>query len=128
MARKREVVTQALRRLNVVAYDESPDQAQYVLGLAYFDQALADLGGDWGGCTFAFDPDEDIPTVYVSALADFLANRLSPVFERPAPMAEITALMRVRAVNVPYTRDMDLDEDGTTDDEEIEAVDRSAYY
>jgi hypothetical protein len=37
-------------------------------------------------------------------------------------------MMRIRAVNKPYVRDMDLDEDDIVEDEEIEAVDRSQWY
>lgn len=128
MARKRDVVTQALRRLNVVAYDEAPDQAQYALGLDYLAQVFADVNGDWGGCTLAFTIDDEFPDAYRHPFAELLAARLAPVFQRPAPMAEITALMRIRTVNVPYVRDMDLDDDGTTDDDEIETVDWSRYY
>jgi hypothetical protein len=43
-------------------------------------------------------------------------------------MPEITALMRMRAVNKPYVRDMDFDDDGIVDEAEEDAIDMSRYF
>lgn len=123
---KREIVARALRRIGVVAQDEAPDAEQIQTGLDIYASMIADANGPWGGCTLAFS--DVVPTAYEWPLINLLASRLAMEYERPEPMPEISALMRLRAVNKPYVRDMDLDEDGTTQTEEIEEVDRSRYY
>ena len=128
MALWRDVATLALRRLTVVAHDEAPEAVMASGAKDELERILADLNGPWGGCTLTFDIEDEIPAAYVFGLAGLLAARLAPIYTVPAPEAEKTALMRVRAVNLPYVRDMDLDDDGETTDEEVEAVDRSAYY
>lgn len=126
---KREAVARALRRLNVVAYDEAPDAQMYATGFRELEQAIADLNDPgWGGCALTFTAEGPVPAQYQRALVDLLAFRLASEFQRPPSMDEITAMMRIRAVNRPYVRDMDLDEDGIVTDEEIEAIDRSRFY
>jgi hypothetical protein len=89
---------------------------------------LADLNSPWGGCTLTFGIDDTIPSPYQTPLAWMLAARLASIYERTPPVGETTALMRVRAVNNPYIRDMDLDENDATTEGEICAFDRGAYF
>jgi hypothetical protein len=123
MARWRDVATSALRQLGVVAHADMASGAKDAL-----ETILADLNGSWGGCTLTFGVDDAIPATYTFGLSRLLAARLAPIYSVSAPEPEKTALLRVRAVNLPYVRDMDLDEDDETTEEEIAAVDRSAYY
>ena len=102
--RKRDIVARALRRLGVVAYDAAPDAAMVQTGLESYEQVLADLNSPWGGCLLPFSLEDEVPTEYRRAIVDLLAFRLAPDFERPPPLPEITALMRIRAVNQPYVR------------------------
>lgn len=124
---KRDLVTRAYQALGVVAIDDAPEAHETKLGLEALAQVIADLNGVYG-CTLPFTIDEPIPAAYQTGMITLLAARLSPPFGRPAPEAEVSAMMRIRAVNKPYIRDMDLDDNGTTSDEEIEAVDRSQWY
>lgn len=128
MATKFDVVAQALHTINRTGYEEAPSGEDNAIGLRYLEQVFADLNGAWGGCTLPFTIDQTITAPYVFPLAQMLAVRLAPIFERPPPEAEKTALVRVRAVNLPYVRDLDLDDDGVVTDEETAIVDRSAYY
>lgn len=125
---KRDIVTRALQRLNVVGVGEAPEAHEYELGLEELARIFADLNGSWGGCTLTFTIDDTFPAAYEQGFVNLLAARLGGFFERSGPEPEATALMRIRAVNIPYVRDMDLDEDGTTTTEEIESFDRSRYY
>jgi hypothetical protein len=126
--RKRDIVARALQRLGVVDAGAAPEAHEYELGLECLEQLFADLNGTWGGCTLAFTIGDEFPAAYQNPFINLLASRLAVTFERTPPEPETTALMRLRAVNVPYVRDMDLDEDGTTDDCEIEAFDRGLYF
>lgn len=128
MARWRDIATLALRQINVVAHDEAPEAVMASGAKDALEVIYADLNSDWGGCTLTFGIEDDVPAAYVTWISRLLATRLAPVYERASPWPEMTAIMHIRAVNVPYVRDMDLDDDGTTDDDEIEAVDRSRYY
>lgn len=128
MARWRDIATQALRDLGVVGYSDEAEGEQAALAKARLAQILADLNGPWGGCVLTFGVDDTIPDAYVNGLSWLLAVRLASTFERTPPTSETTALLRIRAVNRPYVRDMDLNEDGTTTEGEIAAVDRSRYY
>jgi hypothetical protein len=128
MARWRDVVARALRN-GTLAHDEAPEAEMASVGRDELVTLFADLNGPWGGCTLAFGIDDTIPETYVRGLANLLAVRLASVFPTlTPPEPETSALMRVRAVNIPYVRDMDLNEDDTTTDDEILAVDRSRYY
>lgn len=125
---KRDIVTRALRRLNVVGLGDAPDGEQYQEALQALEQVFADVNGNWGGCTLPFTIDQTFPAAYRFPMIQLLAARLAREYERAEPEPEKTALMRVRAVNLVYTRDMDLDENGITEDEEVDAVDMSRYY
>lgn len=122
------LISNALRLLRVVAHDEPATGEQVALGLDHYTALLADLNGPWGGCTLAFTAADAVPEAYRWPLESLLANRLAPIYDAVAPMAETTALMRVRAVNKPFVRDMDLDDSGTTSDGEIISFDEGRFY
>jgi hypothetical protein len=125
---KREIVTRALRELGVVGYQRSPNGQMYEVGEEKLAQLYADINGPWGGMTLTFGLEDDCPAAYQDSMIDLLAARLSRQFERTPPMPEITALMRMRAVNKPYVRDMDFDDDGIVDEAEEDAIDMSRYF
>lgn len=124
---KRDIVTRALQRIQVTGVEDAPEAHQTELGLETLAQAIADLNGVYG-CTLPFTIDQAIPSAYQTGMINMVAARLAHIFERVAPEPEITAMMRVRAVNMPYVRDMDLDDNGEVTDCEVDAIDRSTFY
>jgi methylglyoxal synthase len=124
---KRDIVTRAFQALRVVGVEDAPEAHQTELGLEIYEQVLADLNGVYG-CTLPFTVDQDIPAAYQTGLITLTAVRLASPFNATAPEPEISAMMRVRAVNKPYVRDMDLNDDDVTEECEIDAVDRSTWY
>lgn len=127
MSTRQEIVAFALEEIGVTAADDAPSAEDYTKGSRFLDGAFAELQSAWGGCTFTFTAD-NVPDEYIIPLSRFLAVRLAPSYTRPAPESEKTALVRIRAINLPYTRDMDLNEDGTTTDEETLAFDEGTYF
>lgn len=125
---RNDIVARALRRLGVVAQDEAPDAQQIATGIAIYEAMIADANGPWGGCALPFTDKGTVPAAYQWPVINLLATRLAAEYSVPEPMPEITALMRLRAVNRPYVRDMDLDENGIVEPAEIEAVERSRWY
>jgi hypothetical protein len=124
---KRDIVTRAYQALGVVGVEDAPEAHQTKLGLEVLAQVLADLNGVYG-CTLPFTINETIPTAYQTGLITLVAARLGAPFGRSGPEPEISAMMRVRAVNKPYIRDMDLNDDDVVEECEIDAVDRSQWY
>ena len=127
MSTRQEIVAFALEEIGVSSADEAPTAEDYTKGSRFLDAAFAELQSAWGGCTFTFTPD-NVSDEYIVPLSRFLAVRLAQSYTRPAPEPEKTALVRIRAINLPYTRDMDLDEDGTTTDDETLAFDQGTYF
>jgi hypothetical protein len=124
---KRDIVARAFQRIGVTAIDEAPQAHETEIGLEMLAQVFADLNGVYG-CTLTFTIDEAVPAAYQLGLINRRAARLAPIFQRIETEPETTAMMRIRAANMPYVRDMDLDEDDIVEECEIEAVDRSTWY
>jgi hypothetical protein len=125
--KKRDIVARAYQALGVVGVEDAPESHQTQLGLEVLAQVFADLNGVYG-CTLPFTIDNDIPAAYQTGLITLTATRLAAPYGRTAPEPEISAMMRIRAVNKPYVRDMDLNDDDVTEECEIDAVDRSTWY
>jgi hypothetical protein len=127
MSTRQEIVALALNIIGVAATDDPVQASDYATTNRVLDGVFAELQGPWGGCTFDFAL-EAVPSAYLMPLARMLAVRVAPLYARPEPEPEKTALVRIRAVNLPYVRDMDYDEDGTTTQVETDAFDAGAYF
>lgn len=119
-----EVILRALQDIRVTPVGGTALGSDSAYAQQAFDALVAELAIYM---TFDFAFDVDIPESHFLPLAWLLANRL-PAYNRPPPVAWNTALMRLRAANNPYVRDMDLNEDATTSEDEIEAFDRGAFF
>ena len=124
---KRDIVARAYQALGVVGVEDAPEAHQIKLGLEVLAQVFADLNGVYN-CTLPFTINETIPAAYQTGMITLVAARLGAAFGRTGPEPETSAMMRIRAVNKPYVRDMDLNDDDVVEDCEIDAVDRSMWY
>lgn len=122
---KRETATRALRLIGVVAQDEAATADEYAVAEDTLDTLYAELNSAHGfSMTFGTDA---IPDEYFLPMARLLGVEVARDFGVNAePFA--TALNRLRAVEHVYTRDMDLDDDGTTTEVEISGFDAGGYY
>jgi hypothetical protein len=125
--KKRDIVARAYQALGVTGVDDAPQAHETQLGLEVLAQVIADLNGLYG-CTLPFTIEQPIPAAYQTGMITLLAARLGAAFGRTGPEPEISAMMRLRAVNKPYIRDMDLNEDDIVEDCEIDAIDRGQWY
>jgi hypothetical protein len=123
------VVTRALRRLGVVAVDEAPEAHDIQGGL----EALTGLIEELPVRGIFLDFTDVIPAACVIPMADALAAELSPIYERPAPVPQATAFVRLRAIlqqrNKPfiiYPEEYEDDEQEIIDAARAEAAAESA--
>jgi hypothetical protein len=118
--RLRDCIPIAAKRLGW-AIDEDVQAVDY----QHFAARLTSLAAEMN-ITYALD--EQIPDALVAPLAYYLAAEVGPDYGRSSPETVVQARFRVRAIVNPYERDMDLDDDGVAEEDEILAIDQSAYY
>lgn len=122
-----DIITDAFRGLGVTAVDEALQAHDYAVGKSKLDALFLELqtspGMNWSALTV-----ETIPEKYRIPLAQLLGCELAPAYGVSPEVPRATALVRLRAVQNVYTRDMDLDEDGTTTDDEECAFDKGAFF
>ena len=123
----REIITDALRSIGVVAKDEPAQADDYAVGKAALDALFAELqtspGMVWADLTV-----DTIPDAFRIPLGHLLGCDLAPMYGASPVSPRATAMIRLRAVQNVYVRDMDYNKDGTTTQAEMDAFDRGAYY
>lgn len=121
-----ETVHLAFEALGEVAADEALQAHDYEYGMTLLEGLFAELPSH--GLSFSFTIDA-IPVAYRKPLANLLACDIEGAGRAgSAPYPRATALIRLRAVQNRYVRDMDLDDNGTTTEAETCAFDRGAYF
>jgi hypothetical protein len=126
MATRLDVITLALRRLGVVAKDETPDADDEATVGAVLDSLFAEVQAayvtTWTSAT--------VPDAAFRPMANYLAVEIAQDYGYPPPERRKTAWARlmaqVRPNTIPDPRD--LDDDDTISDEEVDAGDRARYY
>lgn len=126
MATRLDVITAALRRLGVVAKDESPDADDEATVGAVLDSLFAEVQAAYATTwTLA-----TVPDAAFRPMVNYLAVEIAQDYGYPPPERRKTAWVRlmaqVRPNTIPDPRD--LDDDGTISDEEVDAGERARYF
>lgn len=126
MPNKRDVITQALRRIGVLSADESPSASQWDHAEATLDAVFAEFSSVQGSISWALDA---TPNAALIPLADILAAEIAPHFDVAGPNRS-RAVLRLRAAlmpdNRPDPRDYDGDDSVTADEADTFAAGK--YY
>lgn len=127
MATRRDVITTALQRINVVAVGETPASEDFSVAGDVLDGVFPELKTTHGfGWTWDLSavPDElKIPLGY------YLATEIAQTFQRPSePRSRALLRLRAHALQDDRPDSRDMDEDGTVTDAEKTAAKRAEFY
>lgn len=126
-----DIIREAFQGLRIVAVDEAAQAHDYAYGKSRLDALFLELR------TFMTDfaspvTVDTIPEKYRIPLADLLGCDLAPAYDATPVCARQTAMVRLRAAQNVWAdyRDgmMDLDDDGTVEEDETIAFDQGAYF
>lgn len=124
----RDIIRDAFQGIGVVAVDEAAQAYDVGYGLAKLEALFAELQTSPGMTAFASLTVDTIPVKYRIPLSDLLGCDLAPAYGATPVCQRATAIVRLRAVQNVYERDMDLDEDGEVSDDEEDAFDAGAFF
>lgn len=124
-----EVITEALRRIGVVAEDEPASASQEAATGRVLDSLFAQLQEPPHSMAFTWTL-ATVPDAAFLPLSWLLSVAVAAQNGVPAPEPWAAALMRLRAYHFPNDLPLhgDIDDDGTVTDAEAEAAKRAAYY
>lgn len=126
MPTRLDVIHRALRDLGVTAHDEAATADEAAYAGQTLDALFAEIQVS-PGLTFDFTLSGTVPESHFLPLSWCLSARL-PNYGAAPPKPWTSALMELKAVNNPYARNMDLNDDDTTTDEEVDDFDRGGFF
>lgn len=121
-----QVIARAHRRIRVLAQDEPATQEMQVTGTEVLEGLYARLQTQ---ATIAWALSA-VPDDAYLALSDYLAAHLAGEYNRPSPVTENAAFLKLMEVIRPSDAEdrRDTDEDGLISEAEEAAGDRATYY